>query len=599
MPLFLIIALCASLAPICRAAEKADLSEKTRIVHALNRLGYGPRPGDVERVTQMGLEKYLQQQLHPETIDDSAAERIVAELDTLKLSSRELTMDYYAEIRRFVDKQRTSGNAQEMKARYGLDLGQVPPKPAPPSSSEKTPAQKWKEGLKELPSRISLRCLGELQTAKVVRAIESERQLQEVLVDFWSNHFNIDTKKGPCRVLKIADDRDVIRPHIFGKFRDLLGASAKSPAMLVYLDNIQNSKPRELGVFEQSIRQKTIEKLVGSNVMPAETKPKMDGGLNENYAREIMELHTLGVDGGYTQQDVQEVARCFTGWGWNPLEGTFAFGPRRHDDGEKKVLGHVIPANGGIADGEKVLDLLASHPSTAKFIATKLCRRLVADEPPPALVERAARTFRESEGDLRKVVETIITSPEFFSPPAIRAKLKSPFEFAVSAVRATGGHVATGNPPPVKVRSVLEGAATMGYGGELVSSSKKKSLNWCIYEMGQPLFAFQAPTGYPEDSRQWVSAGALISRLNFALALTGGSVADASVEPRDLIQGADTDRPGEVLDCVLQKLLNGEASAATRETLLKNMTSAEGPGATVNVSQVIALVLGSPEFQRH
>jgi len=306
------------------------------------------------------------------------------------------------------------------------------------------------------------------------------------------------------------------------------------------------------------------------------------------------------VDGGYTQQDVVEVSRCFTGWAYNPLNGQFLFTPQRHDNGEKVVLGQQIAA-GGIKDGEMVLDLIAGHPSTAKHIATKLCRRFIADDPPPAAIEWAAKTFEASGGDLRKVVECIVTSPEFFSPQAYRAKIKSPFEFGVSAIRATGGTIDLSGEGlnSAMLRCTVEGSATLGYGQELVSKAKRKSLNWHIFEMGQPLYAYQAPTGYPEDSRKWVSSGALISRLNFTLALTGQTVADVTLSPQGLTRNLDIDQPEKVMDQLLKKFVPGDPSPATRDTLLQQYKGKEStPGSTVNVPQMAALILGSPEFQR-
>jgi uncharacterized protein (DUF1800 family) len=303
---------------------------------------------------------------------------------------------------------------------------------------------------------------------------------------------------------------------------------------------------------------------------------------------------------------VQEVARCFTGWGVNQATGKFVFAPRRHDNGPKMVLGHAIAPNGGIRDGEKVLDILASHPSTARFIATKLCRRFVADDPPSALVDRVAAVFRETDGDLRQVVQAIITSPEFFSPQAYRAKIKSPFEFAVSAVRATGGRIAnddllpTDRRLPMDRRLAIEAGATFGRGMDRIAAAPRKSLNLQIIEMGQPLFAYQAPTGYPEDSRKWVNTGALVSRMNFALALAEHKVVDVSVGPSDLIRGADIDKPDIVLDRLNQAFLQGELTAPTRATLEKQITAnGAGTASTVNAAELTALIIGSPEFQRH
>ncbi len=576
--------------------ENMPVTDKQKIVHVLNRLGYGPRPGDIERVAKLGMDEYIRQQLQPERIADDAVGKKLAVFDTLAMRPDELIKSAYAETKGFVERQKAMGGAAEMRTRYGLDVGK------PEGDAKAAPASPMnrEEMLKMLPTRLSLRAVGELQAAKVLRAVESERQLQEVLVDFWGNHFNIDVKKAFCRVLKVADERDVIRPHVLGKFRDLLAASAKSPAMLLYLDNNQNSAPREMSVAEQTIRAEYQKKLFGTTLEATSDKPRMDGGLNENYGREILELHTLGVDGGYTQKDVVEVARCFTGWGYNPLTGTFQFNPRRHDQGEKIVLGQRIPADGGIKDGEQVLDLLAHHPSTAKFIATKLCQRFIADEPPAAAVERAARVFRETDGDLRQVVGAIVTSPAFFSAAACRSKIKSPFEFAVSAVRAVGGRIYADRDGAnlLHARSALEGSATIGYAQEFVSGFKRKSLNWHIYEMGMPLYAYQAPTGWPEDSRKWVSAGALIARLNFALALTGKSVADVLPPIESPLVGVDADKPEAVLNRLIDVLLSGEVSDATRATLKKQLGDTENMASTVDAPKLIALVLGSPEFQR-
>ncbi len=594
-------AIVALVALLVQAADNQPLTDRQKIIHVLNRLGYGPRPGDVERVEKMGLQKYLQQQLHPETIDDSALGPELARFDIL-------TMDTPALLKIFRDDQQVRKQRQREQAEAGK---RTEPEMNSPSGGSSTNQMQQPPPANRKPSaeppRRSVIAVAELQNAKIISAIQSPRQLYEVLVDFWSNHFNIDVRKGPCRVLKVADEREVIRPRVFGKFRDLLEASAKSPAMLHYLDNFQNSVAREVSPAEQQrMRERMAQQNPGAPPEPVDNKPRQVGGINENYAREIMELHTLGVDGGYTQKDVQEVARCFTGWGVNPATGEFVFAPRRHDNGPKMVLGHTIAPNGGIKDGEKVLDILASHPSTAKFIATKLCRRLVADDPPPALVDRVAAVFGETDGDLRQVVQAIITSPEFFSPQAYRAKIKSPFEFAVSAVRAAGGRIAnddafsTERRLPIDRRLAIEAGATFGRGMDRIAAAPRKSLNLQIIEMGQPLFAYQAPTGYPEDSRKWVNTGALVSRMNFALALAEHKVVDVSVAPSDLIRGADIDKPEIVLDRLNQAFLQGELTAPTRATLEKQMAAnGAGPASTVNAAELTALIIGSPEFQRH
>jgi uncharacterized protein (DUF1800 family) len=310
---------------------------------------------------------------------------------------------------------------------------------------------------------------------------------------------------------------------------------------------------------------------------------KTRGGINENYAREIMELHTLGVDGGYTQQDVQEVARCFTGWSLDRATGTFAFHERMHDEGEKTVLGVKIPANGGQADGEKVLDILASHPSTAKFIAKKLCMRFVADQPPASVVEKVAAAFTRSRGDLPTTYRAIFNSPEFWSQGAYHSKIKSPFEYVVSAIRSLGGTYHTFDPtlPAERLRLIAMGNSTLRQGG---AGSRRPLIAAEIGQMGQPLFGCQPPTGYSEDSSEWVSSSALVARLNFALKLTAGRLTDVELQ-QDTFNNATVDE-------VARQLLNGDLNPNTRATLEKE-TAGNPDG-----SRLRALILGSPEFQR-
>jgi uncharacterized protein (DUF1800 family) len=329
---------------------------------------------------------------------------------------------------------------------------------------------------RSLPDEISIptvldppaQVLASLQAHKLVRAVHNEEQLQEVMTDFWFNHFNIFWRKNADRWLTTPYEMHAIRPHVLGKFRDLLTATAKSPAMLVYLDNRLSS----------SIR-----------------------GINENYARELMELHTLGVNGGYTQKDVQEVARAFTGWTTQGPKrgGEFIFRPRLHDDGEKDVLGHKITA-GGMRDGEMVIEILAKHPSTARFISTKLVRRFVADSPPDSLVKHVAETYRRSDGDIREMMYEIVTSKEFNASDAVGAKTKTPFEYAVSAIRCLDGRTDGGRP-----------------------------LAQSIARMGQPLYQCQPPTGYPDRGDHWLSSGGVLERLNFVVALAEGRIEGTSV----------------------------------------------------------------------
>jgi uncharacterized protein (DUF1800 family) len=452
----------------------------------------------------------------------------------------------------------------------------------------------------------TVEAIGEIEEAKLVRACDSNKQLQEVLVDFWENHFNVDVKKGPDRILEIIEDRDVIRPHIWGKFRDLLEATAKSPAMLHYLDNATNTVQRTLTPRQQEFRARFLQLMpnlasaLGQSTDPAQ-QPKTVGGINENYGREIMELHTIGVNAGYTQQDVQEVARCFTGWTFDRKTAAFVFRPRQHDDGEKTVLGHDIPAGGGIQDGETVLDILCSSPACAHFISKELCQRFVSDDPPDALVDRIAGVFTQTDGDLRAVTEAILTSPEFLSPANYNNKIKSPLEFAVSAVRASESTIIPRQPQPWgTIVPTLEGAAILGRAkaADRLSHAKRQSLNWHVAELGEPLYACTPPTGYGEVSRKWVSPGALIERLNFALALTQQQVSDVTFRAQTILAGIDLDHPEEVLNRCVATLLNNSISDGTRQVLTKSAVPEAGSGQTVNPNKLIALILGSPEFQR-
>jgi uncharacterized protein (DUF1800 family) len=507
------------------SAVPARPDDKT-ILHVLNRTGFGPRPGDVERVREMGLDKYIDAQLHPDRIADPAMATRLAGLETLTLSSRRIAEDYYVP-------------AQMAKRQAQLaSKDAAPPDNADASKKPRTPEEM------EM-ARKERTVLLELTEQKLLRAAYSERQLEEVMTDFWFNHFNVFAGKGPTQQYLTEYERDVIRPRALGKFRDLLGATAKSPAMLFYLDNWQSVDP-DAGDRMQAQRQRAQMRFgrMPPRAANANAKAPQKRGLNETYGRELMELHTLGVDGGYTQQDVVNVARAFTGWTIEqPRQGGgFRFDPRLHDDREKIVLGHKIKAGGGESDGEHVLDILATHPSTARFIATKLTRRFVSDDPPAALVDRAARRFRETDGDIREVVRTILTSKEFFAPEAYRAKVKSPFEFVVSAVRASGADVTDAQPLVQAVR-----------------------------QLGMPLYMCQPPTGYADRADAWVNTGALLNRMNFALQLVSGKM--RAVQP-----GTGS----------IAAALGGDISEATAATIAR----------TSDPRQVAALTLGSPEFQR-
>src|SRR5688572_22018077 len=402
-----------------RGAIPRNSDDKT-VVHVLNRLGFGPAPGDVERVRKMGLAAYIEQQLHPERLADESLTRRLQGFETLTMSSREMAEEIFLPA--------------DMQRREAQRAGMPPARPAQPA-----------------PMQGERRVIAELNQQKLIRAVYSEKQLNEVMVDFWFNHFNVFAGKGQTRTYITEYERDTIRPRVFGRFRDLLGAVAESPAMLFYLDNWQSAAAEDAAMMAAPQRGRPGQRARARREMQMMQEPppqQRRRGLNENYARELMELHTLGVDGGYMQKDVQEVARAFTGWTiLQPRQGgSFHFEPRIHDNGEKVVLGMKIPPGGGKKDGERILDLLAKHPATAKFLATKLARRFVSDDPPAALVQRAAERFLATDGDIREVVKTIITSPEFFGQAAQRAKVKSPFEFVASAVRATGAETSNALP---------------------------------------------------------------------------------------------------------------------------------------------------------
>jgi len=465
----------------------SDLSRSQQIDHILNRLAYGPRPGDVERVRAMGVERWIGQQLSPERIKDSAADSAVAPYQTLATPTSELT-SMFREVR----------------------TARLAKKDSSPAAA----------GVPAEVRRTLQLSLAEVSAAKLARAVSSDRQLYEQMVDFWENHFSVFAGKGQTRLFIPAYDRDVIRPFAMGKFRDLLGAVAKSPAMLFYLDNAQSVADSAHQTLAGSRRPRLARPVgsrpglrPGSAIAPviAARPPR---GLNENYARELMELHTLGVDGGYTQQDVIEVARALTGWSIDPREGAFVFRPAIHDADEKTVLGTRLSANRGIEDGEQVLDILTRNPSTAKHITRKLVVRFVSDSPPPALVDRCANVFSKSDGDIRETLRCVVTSPEFFSKQAYRAKVKTPFELVASALRATDASL---DKTPRSVQIVAR--------------------------LGQPIFGRQTPDGWPDRAEDWVNAGAMVNRVNFGLTLASGRMPGVNVGSIDPTVAASLSTP--------------------------------------------------------
>jgi len=438
--------------------QTAAMPLELRPLHALNRLAFGPAPGDVETANRLGVERWIAQQLNPHGLPESPElEEQIGALETLRMTPVELFLQY-----------------------------------GPPMGGRRGPNQKPnRDPEAQKQARQQARIVVEQAIrARLMRAVRSPRQLQEVMTAFWFNHFNVFAGKGLCYLWVGAYEEEAIRPHVMGRFRDLLGATAKHPAMLFYLDNWQNTAPDSPGA-----------------------RGKLEG-INENYARELMELHTLGVNGGYSQADVIALAHILTGWGIvrrrPPLGGGgfrrrfgeqpgavrtpdgFFFDPSRHDFSDKSLLGESI-RGGGINEGERALDLLARHPATARHLSTQLAQYFVADNPPAPLIDRIARSYLANDGDLRVVLETLFASPEFWDSRSYAAKFKTPYEFAISAVRATG----------TPVRNVRPLMNTMA-------------------GLGMPLFGCQTPDGYKNTQEAWLNPDAMMLRLAFATALGAG-----------------------------------------------------------------------------
>src|SRR5437588_1353156 len=567
----------------------ASMNANQRIAHVLSRLTHGARPGDFEKVKAMGVEAFIDPQLDPDSIDNSAVIAKLRLLPTLGMATP-VIIEQYTPLKPVASPSPAPAKSPDEKS--------VPPKAIAENSLNQTPqlsanpsmAAMQNEMAKEDAGKLSQQkpeaggtpaypgaapkptpppknpqmVVTDLQRVKLLRAVYSDQQLYELMVDFWENHFSIFANKDDDRYLLTSFDRETIRPFVMGRFRDLLGATAHSPAMLYYLDNWRSSVPRPY---------------------PAKgDKPAgVDGGLNENYARELMELHTMGVDGGYTQQDVQEVARCFTGWTIEKpnQEGLFLYRPGLHDDGAKAVLGHKILPGGGIGDGERVLDILATHPATARFIATKLARRFISDDPPKSVIDRAAAVFLKTDGSIRETLRAIITSSEFFG--AYHAKVRSPFEYVAAAMRALNAETDGDRP-------VLD----------------------AIARMGQPVFGHITPDGYADRADQWLSSGAMVARFNFASALATNRIKGTKIDFEKLLSGIDPANKVQVASRLAQLTF---ASSQTRTEFEKPLSSAP-PGAIVApssspnlsvsyaqsaptyISHLITLLIGSPEFQQ-
>lgn len=533
-----------------------EISADQQIKQALARFTFGARPADYARVSAMGLDRWLTEQLSPQDIPDARTDSLLDLLPVSHRSVAELVTAYPPQdvfVRAVRAERGIANNAQytmtsDDSARFKI--------------------------LTDTANRLAQQELAD----KLLRDVESERQLLEVMTDFWENHFSVYNGKMPTRFTIGQYDRDVIRAHALGKFRDLLGAVAHSPAMLYYLDNWDSASDTAhltLGAVERLRKARTeVER---DRIRAAEKRRRQ--GLNENYGRELLELHTLGVDGGYTQRDVIEVARALTGWTiQNPRTGgEFMFRPEWHDAGLKHVLGHTLAPNRGTEDGEEVLDIVARHPSTAHFIATKLARHFVSDDPPQSLVNRLAETFRATDGDIRQVMAVLVSSPETYSQAAYHAKVKTPYELVASTLRVMEA------PPD--------------------TSSRRVGLS---NQLGQPMFGRLTPDGWPDVGNAWMNSGAIIQRINFGMNAAAGRVGGINLNRWSPSAQLARAPYAQQVDGVISTIFGGEASAETRRILLEGKNplatddavqmAAKSP--MPNFAQLVGLALGAPEFQR-
>ena len=605
------------------AYRDAGLTERQAAAHLLSRFSYGPRVGDIDLVVKVGLEKWFQQQLDGRQ-PDAHLNKMLGNFDAINLSNSEVVTKYPQGNRVF---------------RMALEDGVINKDSVNKSDRREYRAQ-IEAYMKQKGLKPQQEVFRQFIAQKILRATYTNNQLQELLTDFWFNHFNVSLNKNQCAEFVPAYERDVIRPNVFGKFEDLLLATAKSPAMLMYLDNFSS-----MGVNEQMTT--GFPAKAGPN---AQQKAKNVKGLNENYAREVMELHTLGVDGGYTQNDVTQAARVLTGWTIYPMgdraygsqmkqladrmgqanftkrgfvrDGDFLFAANRHDTKEKVVLGKKFPAGGGYEEGVELLKMLADHPSTARFISRKIAVRFVNDNPPQALVDRMATTFTATNGDIRQVLITMVSSKEFWSKQALREKTKSPFELAISAVRSLDAEI---------------NAPYMLY-------------TW-ISKMGQKMYYYQAPTGFPDKGQYWINTGALLYRMNFGLALASQKIPGVTINLAELNKNREPESaeaalkiyssiiiPERDLDETIKRLtpmLNDPNLLSKVETAAAKAAPAESnsmmnedavlneerqvAGKIINkpnqsgknksgmqslnannsmLAQVVGVIIGSPEFQR-
>ncbi len=603
---------------------KAGLTEQEAALHLLNRFTFGPKPGQVEEVVNQGLENWFMAQL--QGAPDNEAVRVrLAGYPALTMPTDSIVNTYLQP-------------AQLL--RLAIAKGYVDK-----DSVDKSDRPAYREALKKMQADYGFRPIQELQreliNQKVIRAAYSDAQLQEVLTDFWFNHFNVSLTKNQIQQLVLPYERDAIRPNVLTNFSSLLFATAKHPAMLLYLDNalsISNDNDyakRQLKGAQRLLDLNAAKKMLAGASVSEDSMQKMDAmenqmttqikrrksqGLNENYAREVMELHTLGVNGGYTQSDVTELARALTGWGVKPMyeegplakrfsnatpdqllrrglqvEDCFLFSADKHDQNTKTILGKSFPTNGGYNEGMEALTMLASHPATAHFIASKLAAKFIADEPPTAVVDEMTKTFLTSKGDIKAVLLTMVMHPDFWAKAKEKEKIKSPFELAVSAVRATGTEVVA----PYQVFTWSE-------------------------KMGQKFYFYQAPTGFPDRASFWINTGSLLNRMNFGMAIAAQKIPGFKTNLLQLNQNHEPESVEEALQIYTKLLLpvanqkeNSERimsivraqnidqkiASATNESTSKQDMQKESITEMNNtpqktMAQVVGVIIGSPAFQR-
>lgn len=616
-----------SLPEIKMPYKKAGLTKEQAAAHLLNRFSYGIQPGQIEQVVNMGLEQWLQQQLDA-NLPDQELDKRLANFEALKMDNEAIVNTYLTP-------------AQIL--RYGIRN-----KIIKADSIGDTNKQEYRALIAKVVREQGIRPVQELHrqliNQKVLRAVYSNNQLKEILTDFWFNHFNVSLTKGQSQQYVLTYERDAIRPYVLGSFKDMLMATAKHPAMLEYLDNAlsvsndnERTRKQQNNAMLKAARERVEARLMdtsmaGNALVQQAIAARKTKGLNENYAREVMELHTLGVDGGYAQKDVTEVARTLTGWSVRPMykegpakklvenlnekqmerrglivDGDFLFREDKHDENPKTVLGKQFSGKDGYQEGVEVLNMLAKHASTAQFIATKLARRFVSDEPSPALIKTLAQTYRDTEGNIKAMMIAMVNHHDFWSKDALREKVKSPFEFAISAVRATKAQVLQ----PYQLYT------------------------WCT-KMGQRFYYYQAPTGFPDRANFWINSGALLNRMNFGLALATQKIPGVRLNLLALNENHEPESADQALR-IYSKLLLPErnleenikrltamvrdanveqkinAAAAKVKTEMVEDENEEQPNrkqdpkgkdiyamnnTAATVAQVVGIIIGSPEFQR-